>query len=215
MRCQFCGWENPETKSTCEKCNQPLQQASSLGKSTVRETRVSCEGTERPTQLKESFDPRATIREKSDNKESCVCPICGYSLEGEVICPSCGAKMETAEEPVPVGDFKKTVRPNHNNRFNQEEFNGFRLVKLSESGQPLGSVQFDKPETALNRENTDSLNQTITSHIQAIVKKEGDKWMITDHSVLHTTFVQASRPIELKNGDLILLGDQIFRFEAN
>ena len=69
--------------------------------------------------------------------------------------------------------------------------------------------------TALNRENTDSLNQTITSHIQAIVKKEGDKWMITDHSVLHTTFVQASRPIELKNGDLILLGDQIFRFEAN
>ena len=39
--------------------------------------------------------------------------------------------------------------------------------------------------------------------------------MISDQSALHSTFVQASRPIELQNGDLILLGDQVFRFEAN
>ena len=217
MRCQFCGWENPETKSTCEKCNQPLQQVSSIGKSTVREANVSSEGTERHTQLKETFNPRATVREKSEttNVESSVCPACGYSLEGEDVCPSCGTKVTTAEEPTPVGDFKKTVRPNHNHRFNQDEFNGFRLVKLSESGQSLGSVQFDNIETELNRENTDPSNQTITSQIQAIVRKEGNKWVISDQSALQSTFVQASRPIELQNGDLILLGDQLFRFEAN
>ena len=76
-------------------------------------------------------------------------------------------------------------------------------------------VQFDNTETELNRENTDPSNQTITSQTQAIVKKDGDKWVITDQSALQSTFVQASRPIELQNGDLILLGDQLFRFEAN
>ena len=215
MRCQFCGWENPETKNTCEKCNQPLQQASSLGKSTVREANVSSDGSERHTQLKESFNPKATIREKSGMEESGICPACGYSLEGEDVCPSCGTKITTSGEPVPVGDFKKTVRPNHNHRFNQEESIGFRLVKLSESGQSLRCVQFDNTETELNRENTDPSNQTITSQTQAIVKKDGDKWVITDQSALQSTFVQASRPIELQNGDLILLGDQLFRFEAN
>lgn len=215
MRCQFCGWENPETKSTCEKCSQPLQQAGNIGKSTVREANVSNEGTERHTQLKETFNPRATIREKSGKEESSICPACGYSLEGEDVCPSCGTKVTTSGEPVPVGEFKKTVRPNHNHRFNQEDFSGFRLVKLSESGQSVGSIQFDNDEISLNRDNTDPSNHTITSQVQAIVKKEGNKWMISDQSALHSTFVQASRPIELQNGDLILLGDQVFRFEAN
>lgn len=215
MRCQFCGWENPETKSTCEKCSQPLQQAGNIGKSTVREANVSKEGTERHTQLKETFNPRATIREKSGKEESSICPACGYSLEGEDVCPSCGTKVTTSGEPVPVGEFKKTVRPTHNHRFNQEDFSGFRLVKLSESGQSVGSIQFDNDEISLNRDNTDPSNHTITSQVQAIVKKEGNKWMISDQSALHSTFVQASRPIELQNGDLILLGDQVFRFEAN
>ena len=88
-------------------------------------------------------------------------------------------------------------------------------MKLSESGQSVGSVQFDNDEIELNRDNTDPSNHTITSQVQAIVKKEGNKWMISDQSALHSTFVQASRPIELQNGDLILLGDQVFRFEAN
>lgn len=219
MRCQFCGWENPETKSTCEKCNQPLHPAINLGKSTVREDDASGKAAERRTQLKESFNPKATVRENNAGVEpaSAICPSCGYSLEGEDVCPSCGTTVTAAEPeaPVHVGDFKKTIRPNHNHRFIQEEFKGFRLVKLSESGQPLSSVQFDNAEAVLNRENTDPSNQTITSQTQAIVKKEDEKWLISDESALHSTFVQASHPIELHNGDLILLGDQIFRFEAN
>lgn len=215
MRCQFCGWENPETKSTCEKCNQPLQQASNLGKSTVRENPLSGDSSDYQTHSQESFNPKATVREKSFTRESSACPACGYPVDGEDKCPSCGTQLTMTEDPFSIGGFKKTVRPNHNHRFNHEEFRGFRLVKLSESGQTLGSVQFDKNETELNRENTDPSNQTITSQTQAIVKKEGDKWMISDQSALHSTFVQASRPIELQNGDLILLGDQVFRFEAN
>lgn len=219
MRCQFCGWENPETKSTCEKCNQPLQQATNLGKSTVRENHVSGDATERHTQLKESFNPKATVRENTNivDLKPKNCPHCGYDdLSGEDKCPNCGNALTTTNPQVdPVGDFKTTVRPVHRHRFIQDEIKGFRLVKLSDSGQSLSGVQFDSDETTLNRENTDPLNTTITSQVQAVVKKDGDKWTITDQSPLHSTFVQATRPIELQNGDLILLGDQVFRFEAN
>lgn len=215
MRCQFCGWENPETKSTCEKCNQPLQSAGNIGKSTVRETDISGASSERHTQQRDAFNPKATVREKSTEVEvmSKTCPKCGYNLDGEDICPCCGTSITSTVEPVAVGDFKKTIRPNHNLRFNKEKSVGFRLVKLSESGQTLDVIQFKEAEVALNRDNTDSSNKTITSQTQAIVKNEGDKWMIMDQSELCSTYVQASRPIELQSGDLILLGDQIFRFE--
>lgn len=28
MRCQFCGWDNPEGRTKCEKCNKPLSNGS-------------------------------------------------------------------------------------------------------------------------------------------------------------------------------------------
>lgn len=42
--------------------------------------------------------------------------------------------------------------------------------------------------------------------------KDG-KWSIEDKSEYQTTFVQASSQIELKSGSLILLGNQLYRFE--
>ena len=90
----------------------------------------------------------------------------------------------------------------------------FSLVKITDSGEASVSISFNAEEVELNRGNTDPANQTITSRIQAVVRKEGDKWFIEDKSEYHSTFVQASRPAELRDGDMILLGDQLFRFEA-
>lgn len=215
MRCQFCGWENPETKSTCEKCNQPLVQTGSSIKSnvvSVPEEQVS----DMQTQKDAQFNPKATVRETAANlsQPSDICPVCGYNLDGEDVCPCCGASAAGKAADVVEMDFKKTVRPNHNQRFNPEQPQGFSLVRLSESEDVIASTKYDSDEVALNRDNTDPSNQTITSQIQAIVKKEGSKWVITDQSALRSTFVQASRPIELQDGDLILLGDQLFRFEV-
>ena len=55
-------------------------------------------------------------------------------------------------------------------------------------------------------------NKTITSKEQAeLVFKDGH-WTIVDKSEQHTTFVLASREIELQNGDIVMLGNQLFRF---
>lgn len=216
MRCQFCGWENPETKSTCEKCNQPLVQTGSSIKSDDVSASDVNQVSDMPTQQYEQFNPKATVRETGADlsKPSGSCPACGYTLDGEDVCPCCGASVAGNVADVGEMDFKKTVRPNHNLRFNPEQPQGFTLVKLSDSEEAIDSTKFDSDEVSLNRDNTDPANQTITSQNQAIVKKEGSKWVITDQSALHSTYVQASRPIELQDGDLILLGDQLFRFEV-
>ena len=65
----------------------------------------------------------------------------------------------------------------------------------------------------LNRDNTDPENSTITSKTQAVVSFEDGKWFIKDESELRSTFVQAARKVELQNGDLILLGNQLYKFD--
>ena len=74
-------------------------------------------------------------------------------------------------------------------------------------------MSFEGNSVILNRDNTDSKNKTITSQEQAVVTFENGKWCIEDKSEFKTTFVQASRKIELSSGDLILLGNQLYRFD--
>lgn len=222
MRCQFCGWENPDSKTTCEKCNQPLQTTVNPAKSTIRENNAPGGESSRSTQNAESFNPKATVREQGSASANipASCPSCGYKLDGETVCPVCGKDCNdpaSTEKSVP-GMFKKTVRPNHNHRFNKEETPSqgvsFRLIKILDSGEASDCRSFASGKVDLNRDNTDPSNKTITSHTQATIQKDGEKWLIVDRSELKSTFVQASRPIELQNGDIILLGDQLFRFEA-
>lgn len=216
MRCQFCGWDNPQGKETCEKCNKPL--TSSV--SEEDKPASSVEGmNEHPTDryVGGAFNPKATVREvpvggraKSDGATEC--PECGYPLEnGE--CSACGYRAGAADtDKAKVADnLRKTVRPVRKG----EKEGQFRLVPISEeTGMPEGDeLSYDGNEVILNRENTDPKNSTITSLEQASIAFENGKWSIEDRSEYKTTFVQAARKTELQQGDLLLLGNQLYRFE--
>lgn len=83
-----------------------------------------------------------------------------------------------------------------------------------ETGLPEGeTLSFEGNEISLNRNNTDPKNSTITSLEQAKICFKDGKWGIVDSSEYQTTFVQASQSIELKSGNLILLGNQLYRFD--
>lgn len=221
MRCQFCGWDNPQGKETCEKCNKPL---SSSANETVLSHAPYVESQSRPTdrQPVAAFNPKATVRENqapeavmANREEDSKCPVCGYDLE-DGVCSACGYTANEKEKQVvehkEVSDVKKTMRPIRKG----EKEGTFTLTPISEeNGMPEGSaITFEGNETTLNRDNTDPKNQTITSVRQAEVTYEDGKWSIEDKSEYKTTFVQASRKIELQSGDLILLGNQLYRFES-
>ena len=221
MRCQFCGWDVPDSNGNCEKCGKPMQTDSNESGKIVNDS--THEHLTTRQQTKGQGDLRATVRENSKSKAAATvledkveCPNCGYELENGV-CPSCGydsnVEKEPDEKPVNMNnEGKKTVRPHRKG----EKDGRFLLTPISEeTGQPEGEViQFEGNEVELNRENTDPKNETITSQQQAIVTHESGKWCIEDKSEYKTTFVQAARKIELQNGDLILLGNQLYQFNC-
>jgi hypothetical protein len=65
----------------------------------------------------------------------------------------------------------------------------------------------------LNRDKLDPGNNTITSKTQAEINYVEGKWMIENFSRLETTFFQVLRPIELKKGDVIVMGSLKFRID--
>lgn len=240
MRCQFCGWDNPQGKETCEKCNKPLVGGAPENAGAAASGQ---DNNGRPTsrQAAGEFNPKATVREvplggPSVVVNDCECPECGYHLEnGE--CSACGYKVGAADAPkVPSSgnaggdvlddffnssfssssekvakDVRKTVRPMRKAEKEAE----FKLVPISEeTGMPEGKpLLFEGNAVVLNRANTDPKNSTITSQEQADITFENGKWAIEDKSEFKTTFVQAARKVELQKGDLILLGNQLYRFE--
>lgn len=223
MRCQFCGWDNPQGKETCEKCNKPLMINEPELQSNANQS--ASNNHERPTnrQVNESFNPKKTLRESDLNASKTAreasagnkCPECGFDME-DGACANCGYSVDVKEDTkadnsAKVSDFRKTVRPQRKG----EKEGKFTLTPISEeTGLPEGeTLSFEGNETSLNRNNTDPKNSTITSLEQAKICFKDGKWGIVDSSEYKTTFVQASQSIELKSGNLILLGNQLYRFD--
>lgn len=223
--CKNCGHENPDNRTTCEACHRSLadKKPEYINMETIRETH------DRPTDRKASndFNPKATLREDALNTvletQQGVCPNCGMPLENGV-CPRCGeipsdspAGTNSPEShPSPAGhaakEARQTVRPQRKG----EKEGSFTLTPISEkTGKPEGEpLQFEGNEVTLNRDNTDPKNKTITSKEQALIRHENGEWTIKDSSDYKTTFVQASEGIALRPGSIILLGNQLYEFNA-
>ena len=108
MRCQFCGWDNPEGKTNCEKCNKPL-----VAEERSNQVRKPSAGHDRPTNRMPQEGRaalKATVREGSSGRNNLVsnanvCPECGYPLENG----QCGQCGYTVQEPKPKVDEPKVV----------------------------------------------------------------------------------------------------------
>lgn len=220
MRCNFCGWENPQNKQTCEKCNKPLTVEASVEEHIGSKGTVS-ENHDRPTDrlAGKIFSPKATLLEgqagvKPIATEKGKCPECGYELDDDT-CPQCGYSKQDNSAPVEVKRVSVVGRMTERPKRKADKGPSFKLIPLSEeTGEAEGeALSFEGETTVLNRDNTDPKNSTITSLEQAVVTFENDKWSIEDRSEYKTTFVQAANKIDLHSGSIILLGNQLFRFE--
>ena len=175
----------------------------------------------RPTERQaNNFNPKATLPEYAVKEQQMniktECPECGYTLDNDGKCSSCGYSVngtpEKEQETISSSNQgRKTMRPIRKG----EKEGRFVLTPISEeNGLPEGDpLIFEGNEVSLNRDNTAPKNQTITSQTQAVVRCENGKWSIIDKSEYKTTFVQARDTIDLENGGLILLGNQLFKFD--
>lgn len=219
MRCNNCGWTNPDQYTSCEKCGSQLGTVSPAVP--ARQATQATE-TSRPTVVFDHREPRPTVIEASpsasytasaahtpsssavyDDMPVVSCSACGYPiLPASPKCPACGA-------PRP----RLTVRPGMKGaRVSQR---GFKLVMLPEENDDFAPTEltFVGDSTVLNRSNTDPANLTITSREQAKVCFVDGKWLIENRSDMGTTYIQVNKPVELHPGDVIVLGDRRFEFQ--
>lgn len=139
------------------------------------------------------------------------CLKCKKSVPANyVYCPYCA---ESIPQPtIDIFSHKDSLS------FAEEEKDSYRRFSLTpvvgEGELPQEPRQFDLLENKLilNRDNTSPGNRTITTKEQAEISFSEDKWILENRSEYDSTFVAATRPIELQPGDIILIGDQRFRF---
>lgn len=189
MRCSNCGWENPDGIAKCEKCDAPLQGGTSNGNN--------------------GSGLHSTIREDDPFKEP---PQPMKTINEDA------SKAAPQNRTAPTTDLGGTINPYAGGA-------GFIPVshcKLSPVIFP-GEDKRDAPADVcfkgiyneLNRANLDAANNTITSKTQATLTNKDGKWYIQDQSAQKTTYVRAGEPIQLKTGDVILMGNRTFVFSED
>lgn len=217
-RCKNCGWPNRPGESFCVKCGSPLVD-------------------------EEQGSMQATVFEQGNAYEEKVCPKCGNPLPVNAEnCPNCNYFVGTPQQVVnnyPPQNNRVIVQPTRvesptrmeNPAANKAKISGTQnpymygpeaeptivltpQKRLNEKKEPTG-LEYEGKNIVLSRSNTEPENPSITSQTQAVISNIDGHWFIEDKSEQGTTFVRASRNVEIKDGDMILLGNRLFEFRVS
>lgn len=233
MRCKNCGWPNRPGETVCVKCGSPLSEENS--------NETALENLPGAYYNNANGNINATIPESAffgntesvdvDEQEN-VCPKCGYPLRPNItLCPNCKYQLSNNNKRQPTKDnfvnsFNKPTRMENPSAkkpitgtinpymIQAEQDPTFILSPQQRVNEKkiLNNLEYEGKEVLLNRDNTEPENGSITSQVQAIVVNENGRWYIEDKSEQGTTFVRATKKIELNEGDTILLGNRLFEF---
>jgi hypothetical protein len=124
-----------------------------------------------------------------------TCNSCGRSnASGSSFCATCGAALTI--------DTSRAVTP--------------RLRLIQEGGGDGEVYKVDSDEIVIGRNNGDIRfpHDGYMSGRHARVVRRGEKFVLVDENSRNGTFKRIDGEVELKTGDIILIGKQLFRFEV-
>ena len=139
------------------------------------------------------------------------CDNCDAEVPAEYsFCPHCGSKIQ--QKTINIFD-KPDAADINEDKVVPCRFSLTPVVSNSQKQPDVLQFEFTEGSFILKRDNIAPGNRTITTKGQAEVRYEDGKWVLLNRSEFDSTFVAAIRPIELLSGDLILMGNQRYRFE--
>ena len=229
MRCNNCGWVNPDGATKCVKCGQALSGGAGNGGAAA-----SCGENLQSTVREGVVFPDDAGGNVGGNAAGVSCPRCGYVLRpGSVVCPNCGHNVN-GQETNPEAGCRGAGAAGTGARSGAANGGGnavggtvnpwvvvapqakCSLTPVAQAGETetprAWSLKGDRHE--LNRANLDEDNNTITSKLQAVLTCEDGQWFVEDRSQQKTTFVRSEGKMALKDGDVILMGNRQFVFKA-
>ncbi|MDR1555695.1 MAG: FHA domain-containing protein [Tannerellaceae bacterium] len=230
MRCENCGWgDNPEENTRCEKCNVPLNNPMEAPREGGAYNYTALDASGKSADMSNNLGKtRRDGEELRDEAPPVSCPKCDYRVRAnEKSCPNCGYLLETGQaddipgkeikehedkRPLAWADKRTTVNPWAIPP--QSNVCTCSLTPLAAENEKTNvtPIDFTGKEVILKRDNTEPGNLTITSKEQAALLYEDNKWFIEDRSEMKTTFIHVGEKKELKNGDIIILGNRRFIF---
>ncbi len=193
MKCNHCGWNNNGPDAYCIKCGNPLP---------VKGSSVINDPPGQPTVRSGQF--AGTVVGKAAPPEPGSAPLAApHSVETII-----GAAAANAE----AGD--RTIDPYRQPTQAPKEF---FLSRADGRDTPPVILPFSMTANSvdLNRASLDGDNITITSKVQAKVTFSDGKWHIIDCSEKKSTFIQVDEQHELKDGDILLIGNKRFVFSIH
>ena len=139
------------------------------------------------------------------------CNNCGEEVSYSFrYCPNCGCEIEKRT----INPFERKSEVKEIEQQQPQHHCSLTLIIDKEGEIEDGDIKnYCGEDIALNRENTEPGNFTITSNEQARLTFEDDKWMIQNRSDYGSTMLAANRKLHLESGDIILLGNRRFRFD--
>jgi hypothetical protein len=213
--CPKCGTETGDEATVCPTCLTPLGEFAESGR--TGETRGLA-----PTKV----TPKPSI-------ESITCSACGAgNIPAYLFCQKCGASLKQPAgkdaEPVEIsgkepaaaaesGAARSHAEPAETSEAAETPAASAaaKLVLIMEHGgegdeYPVGE------KIVIGRRTGDLTfpNDDYMSGRHARIEKQGNRFILTDEASRNGIFIKIDKEVEVRSGDLILIGKQLFRFET-
>ena len=88
------------------------------------------------------------------------------------------------------------------------------LIAISmDDEKELRKIDVKGDSISLNRSILDPANNSISRNGHANIYQKDGKWYLENTTAMRTTFIRVDQPIQLAEGDVLLLGDSLFKFK--
>jgi pSer/pThr/pTyr-binding forkhead associated (FHA) protein len=237
IRCTFCGRDNDPASKFCLDCGKPVVASgariipvpdagqSGGGGFAVPSTRVSskvagasavkapCRYCQTPVDPALPFCPKCGGRVAAEPpalKSSAVCASCTAPVTPgvDVFCARCGTRVASATEPPATPPMGTAVFSARNT------VSGPKISVLDSAGQVLKTVTMDSVEATIGRADGElRFNDDVyMSPVHAQLSYREGQLFLRDLGSRNGTWLYATEPYKLQDGDTILVGSQIIRF---
>lgn len=210
LQCKNCKTPNLVDALKCVNCNAPLD-----GSMVLQSTSKTAKKMKHSTAVFYSSNQAAPTQQCSrcfypNESGTNTCLQCGHTL----ILPANNINLEiekTASNKSPKASTM-TINPWIEKPKKQAQF---VLVSLESDGKTEKNKRsFGGEKVDLNRANLDKENITITSDVQASIVYSENGWSIENKSAMGTTFIKVNGQVGLQDGDIILMGNRLFKFKV-
>lgn len=201
MKCNHCGWSNDGTDAYCIKCGNPLP---------ANETQPL---TTPPDKKTGHFAETIVGKAAPSGSSETIRGASPAAHAGSAPAATPGTVTGRPADSAPAG-APETIDPYRIRTAPPKEF---FLQRLDEKDSAPALLSFSTTDELVefNRANLDADNRTITSKVQARVTFSDGKWHIIDCSEKKSTFIRVAEQHELKDGDILVIGNKRFIFSLS